>query len=236
MKTDAGLFYRLTKDGKKVLINKSDLRHFSIPIKEIPKLVAAGELEYKYGFVMPFKTLSQLWSDEPKDLWASALRHDNIVDKIFKPVLRHRENYGKYTVSCSIQQSYDVAHLFEELWKALYSSGVLMTFEGIWDLVPGSFAFNWLSKSVQSIARSLDATTISQMVRVDQYSYSIKYVDEDEFTIGGDSFKVQCKVYKRVYTGTAPAIGVDLTDLSGNFSIRFLPEVGSLLYLLSSRK
>jgi hypothetical protein len=235
MRTEAGLFYKLTSDGRKVLVSKSDLRHFSIPIREIPKLVAAGELEYKYGICMPFKTLSQLWTEGPKDLWASALRHENIMDKIFKPVLRHRENYGQCQISCSIQQSYDVEHLFIELWKALYSSGVLMTFEGIWDFVPLSFVLNWGTNIIKSMVQSLDATTISQMVKVDQYSYSYKYEEQETVSIGGDSYIINLKVYKRVYTRTAPTIGLDLTDIHGNFSIRFLPEAGSLLYLLSSK-
>jgi hypothetical protein len=222
-------------------VSNTELLSNGLTMKQLCQTVAAGRLEYSYGIKLPMATLSNLYAEDTDELWAMALRshfnsnfREGLVQNLYDPVLRHRDNYGDYKVSCSIQQRLDPDYLFVEYWKALYQSGVLMNFEGIWDLIPLSFCIDWLTGLVKGIAEWFDATTIQQMVRVEQYSYSIKYEDRLEIiTDAGDSVG-RVKFYIRTYTTTPPATGIDYKDLLPNFRSKFLPEAGSILYLLSN--
>jgi hypothetical protein len=209
----------------------------SITISDMLQLIAAGRLEYLYGLKLPYLTLKNLWTSTTNEPWAQALRSyfDKsalATDRFIKPVLRHRENYGKIQVSVSIQQRLDPDYLFVELWKALYQTGVLMTFEGIWDLKPCSFAINWATKGIQALMQSLDATTISQMVQTEQWSWSIKYRDDVKFVTPDGSSDGTILYYIREYiTQGTPPIGLEVQDLMPSFQLRNIPELGALLTL-----
>jgi hypothetical protein len=213
------------------------VRQFSMSVSDMLRLIAAGRLEYVYGVKLPWLTLKNLWTSTTNEPWAQAIRSywdKNALqsDRFIKPVLRHRSNYGKIQVSVSIQQRLDPDYLFVEIWKALYQTGVLMTFSGIWDLFPLSFVVDWFTKSIKSLMESIDATTISQMVRTEQWSWSIKYRDDVKFVTPDGSSDGTILYYIREYvTQGTPPIGLEVQDLAPSFQLRNVPELGALLTL-----
>jgi hypothetical protein len=220
----------LTNSGRRIFIDvpMRDVRKFSMTPVQLVKAIAAGRLEYMFGLKLPYYTLRNLWADT-KEPWALALTNRLDPSMFIQPVLRHRTQYDNLQVSVSVQQRLDPDYFFVEVWKALYQSGVLMTFEGIWDLIPGSFVVDWFSKGAKSIFQATDATTISQMVRVDQWSWSYKYNDQVKIHTPDGDVVGNILYYCREYSTGTPPIGVEMRDLKGSFRLRNLPDLGAVL-------
>jgi hypothetical protein len=214
--------------------------------KALLSALAATRLQWSYGIILPFQTLSNLWKADSPEPWAQAIRSYwdenaamHLSDLLMKngSVLRHRVHRQVGTTErwCSLSLNLDLApdDMFIEYWKALYASGLLMTFEGVWDLVPLSFVVDWCTGVFKHSMECIDATTISQMIKVDYHSASIKEISHQHVVFDGLDFDIRTKFYIReIEEGAYPTNGLTIHDFVPGFDAQFLPEAVSLAFLL----
>jgi hypothetical protein len=238
-----GVWKEMTKHGIRKM-SKARLAKLGISKQNLLRTLAASILEYNYGFKLPLATLKEALSANSTEAYARALQsYWNAKQKAalekqveLSPVLRSRFQVSdRVRVSCSCHVDLAIDDMFMRTFAALYQSGVLMTFEGIWDLSPLSFGFDWLSKGVKNFANAIDANTVQQMLRIHRTILTAEDTVPVIFTLNGEQWPVEVKFYRRtIQRGGCSHIGMRIQDFMPGFQAKFTPEASSLIYLLNT--
>jgi hypothetical protein len=235
-----GAWWEITKHGIQKL-SKKRLQKIGISRESLLSAVAASRLEYQYGVNLPLQTVRNFWSADTTEPWALAVQSawsasaaKRLEERLMQRILRSRLAVDdRTTVSVSIELDLAPQDMFIEYYQALYSSGLLMTMSGAWDLFPLSFAADWVTGGIKHFMEVLDATTIEQMLRIVQTCKTVKHTETSEITIDDKTYRVELTAYAREYVdGGLPNIGMRIQDFLPGFSAKFLPEASSLIYLL----
>jgi hypothetical protein len=235
-----GAWWEITKHGVQKL-SKKRLKKIGISRESLLSAIAAARLEYSYGLKLPYSTVRNLWTADTSEPWAMSVQTawnqdaaKRLEERLFQRILRSRYAVDdRTTVSVSIELDLAPQEMFIEYYQGLYSSGLLMTMTGVWDLVPLSFAADWITGGIKHFAEVLDATTIEQMLKIVQTCKTIKRTETSQVTINDMTFTIDLTAYIRDYVdGGLPNIGMRLEDFLPGFSAKFLPEASSLIYLL----
>jgi hypothetical protein len=236
-----GVWKEITKHGVQKM-SKARLRKVGISKKNVLRALAAAVLESQYGIKLPLETLKSAFAADNDDLWALSLQsiwnekaRRALEDKVeLDPILRSRFRVNdRTTVSCSVHCGLAIDDMFMRTYTAFYKAGILMDFEGDWDLKPLSFALDWLSRGTKNFARTLDATTVRNFLRIHRTIMTIKSQSDLSIVLDGHTFSVDVIFYLRdIVQGGYGHLGLRIQDFAPGFQAQFLPEASSLIYLL----
>lgn len=135
----------------------------------------------------------------------------------------------KYRITTGIQYDPLRASHFEDIFGIFYQAGFGISFAKVWDLVPFSFAVDWLV-NIQSVLEQLDAIVSTQRYPIKYCWNTIRAEREMDSPFGPYSVIY----YKRIALRHLPSIKVsfDTKGLKGTLSTHNASEALSLLLQL----
>lgn len=192
--------------------------------KEVLQKVGKLDLAYQWGVEAPiadyitiFKSLDKWYGGRIVNgksihnglqpfFWKASVSRETISD-----------NGWAVKLVTGIQWDYLKGSSVEDFFGILHSAGLDLTFEQVWDLVPGSFVVDWLV-DVSGVLDQVDAIINSWRYPVRYYWHS--FLAERYITILGQ--RVQVKWYERKALPRLPKIKLNVSwdDLRGTLTSR----------------
>lgn len=226
--------------GQKVLPLKGVLDDTTLT--QVAHRASSLFLSGKYGIELPAKTLLS-WADVYTNL------PDRLGKEIFPTALRARKSYalkGTNTPGNISGQGYGVMTLglstFDD-WRdyinAFYRWGLLLSFSDAWDLVPLSFAIDWVWPGVKSVASAVDSVLNSHRLKISYVSRTSRM--DLNWSIRGPASELGVQswvnlpsfLYWRDYSHNVPSIrfleSFNQESKAGTLTYSSLPQAVALL-------
>jgi hypothetical protein len=210
-------------------------------LREYAKYLAGTKLWYEYGCKLPFQTIKT---------WSTALKPQEIAKYCLAPgelrsgvkhityngnMLTDPENTVQITMDTRLGLGLKPQSETVEFINALYKYGVLMSLADGWDLIPLSFAINWVTTLPQQFAEKL-----SNFADYWRFSYSYAKRTWQGHVVYTGPYTVSFDFYIRNYSKDIPKMTltkqlhlINDEGICGNLSLSSLDEAVSLLTLLS---
>lgn len=226
--------------GQKVLPLKGALDDTTLA--QVAHRASSLFLSGKYGIELPAKTLLS-WADVYTNL------PDRLGKEIFPTALRARKSYALKSTNTPGDmsgQGYGVMTLglstFDD-WRdyinAFYRWGLLLSFSDAWDLVPLSFAIDWVWPGVKSVASAVDSVLNSHRLKI-TYASRTSRMDLN-WSIRGPTSELGAQswvnlpsfLYWRDYSHNVPSIrfleSFNQESKAGTLTYSSLPQAVALL-------
>jgi hypothetical protein len=210
-------------------------------LKDFAKYLASTKLWYEYGYKLPLKTLSQ---------WSTALKPQQIAKYCLTPgELRSGTNRVLYkghplfepedTVEIEMDTRLGLGLKPQsetvEFINSLYRYGVLMSLADGWDLIPLSFAVNWVTTLPAQFAQKL-----SNYADYWRFSYSYARRTYKGHVCYAGAYTVDFDFYIRNYSCDIPKMSMNKQlrligdeGITGSLSLSSLDEAVSLITVLT---
>lgn len=210
-------------------------------LKQFADYLASSKLWFEYGFKLPLQTL---------DRWSTALKPEQIAKYCLSPGelrsgVKHVSSRGQMlsdpedTLAVELDTRLGLGLKPRsdtiEFINSLYRYGILMNLAGAWDLIPLSFAIDWVTTLPKQVASKL--STLADYWRF-EYSYA-KRTWKGRIVYTGP-YTISFDIYIRSYSRDIPKLDIDKQitlvsqeGIKGSISLSSLDEAVSLITVFS---
>lgn len=217
--------------GKRLakMLDYTDIYRLRKSLAELSKNIASTKLWWDYGIKLPLQTLKK-WIGPGGTYWR--ILDDGVQNVIRSGINRATSVTAWTSVSSEVHRMYRIGPRgnAEMFYDQCYRHGLMTNLDDAWDLIPLSFAFDWITGIVNN--------TVSKITdSIDSWRFNYSYCcTSEKLTYRMDIGYSQLIIhgYVRRYDGRHPNCDYhfDINDMGGKFSLSSSADASALLVAL----